>query len=119
MMGAQFPLWPLPQQKRVQQERIALDRMSLQLEQRQQHYTLLWETLQKERGQLEPLLLQLLDKPEGPSSSGTFNAQLQKGLIDPADYWFKIALTYEQKLQQIQWIAQYNVCILKINYLAL
>jgi len=119
MMGAQFPLWPLPQQKRVQQERIALDRMSLQLEQRQQHYTLLWETLQKERGQLEPILLQLLDKPAGPSSSGTFNAQLQKGLIDPADYWFKIALTYEQKLQQIQWIAQYNVCILKINYLAL
>jgi hypothetical protein len=119
MMGAQFPLWPLPQQKRVQQERIALDRMSLQLEQRQQHYTLLWETLQKERGQLEPILLQLLDKPEGPSSSGTFNAQLQKGLIDPADYWIKIALTYEQKLQQIQWIAQYNVCILKINYLAL
>jgi len=119
MLGAQFPLWPFAQRNRVQQEQIVLQRAQINLEQQERQYNDLLETLLDEWESL----LGVMNYSNTPAPSAAdlqkLEQQHQQGIVAPTDYLLKLTTVYERDINRIQWIAQYNACLLQIKFLAL
>lgn len=119
MLGAQFPLWPITQRDRVQQEQIVLNRAQINLEQQERQYNYLLGSLMDE---WESLLgvMNFSNTPAVQSDDlQKLEQQHQQGIVDPTDYLLKLTTVYERDINRIQWIAQYNACLLQIKFLAL